>query len=156
MEEKTIKPISNDIKYTTSNLVEFDCIMDTDFSIIELMMRRYENSKYFKNEVINASSPNVLKNLLLFRESKNPLSILLKEEYLDSADDLLNEFIDTYQFEIIENSHPTDVFRFIKTLNETNGVIKTKITCKNEFEVDFIKKHDNSIFTILDETDRCL
>lgn len=153
MEDRINKPIPIDVQYTTSNLIEFDCVIDTDLSIIELMLRRYENSDYFKYEVSHASSTNVLRNLLLFRENKNPLTILLKDEYLDSADDLLYEFINTYKFEIIQNSHPTDVFRFVKTLNETNGVINTRINCTDQMEEDFIKQHDSSVFTLQNQVD---
>jgi hypothetical protein len=152
-EDRTIKPISTDIKYTTSNLVEFDCIIDTDLSIIEFMLNRYNNSEYFKDEVIHSSSTNAIRNLLLFRENKNPLSILFKDEYIESIDSILEEILSNYKEEIIANSHPTDVFRFIKTLNETDGIIKTRINCSNRSEQELIKKHDSSMFTVLNETD---
>lgn len=141
------------VKYTTSNLLEFEMLIDTDLSVIQTMLKKYPNSNFFRDNVLHASSINVIKNLLLFRKDRNPLSILIKPEYINSIDDLYKELIDSCRDEIINNSHPTDIFRFVKTLNDTGGIINNTITCNNELEYNFLKSNDSTLVLRIKEND---
>ena len=148
------------IKYTTSNLVEFEAVVDTDLAIIDYMTSNYKTS-FFKESVLNASSRNVIKNLLLFRDDSNPLTVLLKDEYLDSAEDLFKEITETKYEEVLKIAEPTDIFRYIKTLeDETEGVVVSTINCKNKLQQQMINElagimrtdinqKDMSVFTCL-------
>lgn len=144
---------STGIKYTTSNLVEFDAVVDTDLAIIDYMISNY-NKSFFKESVLNASSRNVIKNLLLFREDINPLTILLKDEYLESAEDLFKEIINTKYEEVLKLAEPTDIFRYIKTLeDETEGVVISTINCKNKLEQQMINELAGIMRTDINQKD---
>lgn len=140
-----------EVKYTTSNLLEFETVMDLDFSIAKLMIEKYKKSKYIK--VKEYSSENALKNILLFRKEVNPVTAIIEEEYLDSADQLLEEFKEKYIDEILSEARPTDVFRYVKTLEESGGVIISTVDCKNQQQKQLINKIDASIKTCIGETD---
>lgn len=140
-----------EIKYTTSNLLEFETVMDLDFAIAKLMIEKYKNSKYMK--VTSYSSENALKNILLFRKEINPVTAIIEDDYLDSADELLEEFKEKYMDEILSEAKPTDVFRYVKTLDQAEGIIISTIDCKNQQQKQLINKIDSSVRTCINETD---
>jgi hypothetical protein len=142
-----------DVKYITSNLVDFESAIDMDMAIVDYMLSTYKHSKYFKFSVLNASSLNVLKNILLFRDNINPITVLLKPEYMDSADDLYKELMEYHYEEILERSTPTTVLKYVKTLNQTNGVIVSTINCKNKLQQQLINTKDATISTCIENYD---
>lgn len=144
--------MDEEIKYTTSNLLEFDSVMDIDRAVIKFAIANFNNPKYYRNIVVNATK-NELSNLIVFREKKNPLTVLLKSQYEDSADDLYEEIMKKHKTEIYNSIEPTDIFRYVKTLEETGGVITSTISCKNEQEEQLIKKLHPNIRTVINQTD---
>lgn len=140
-------------KHSCSNLMTFDSVVDTDLGIINYMIAKYKKSAYFNQYVVNASSENVKKNLLLAREKVNPITVLLKEEYGSSADDMLKDIKKGYMEEVLQHSQPTDILRFAKTLQTTEGVINCIISCKDELQKQYITKLDKSLTVIMDQTD---
>ena len=141
------------INYSTSNILEFESVMDVDLAIVQFMVNKYAKSKYIRPNVIKASSENVLKNLLLYRENVNPLTIVLKEDYIDSADDMLKDLNKTYEKEILELAKPNDVFRYVKNMEETDGIIINTINCRNTQQKQLINTIDKDIRTCVDKFD---
>lgn len=142
-----------DQKYSFSNLLTFDSVVDVELGIINYMIDKYKKSVYFKQFVVNASSENVKKNLLIARPEKNPITILLREESKDSADSLLQELEEKYMEDILRFCKPNDILRFAKTLESTDGIINCVISCKNELEKQYINQLDSSLNTVIEEYD---
>jgi hypothetical protein len=144
MEEKQL--------YSFSNLLTFESVVDIELGMINFMIAKYKRSAYFKQFIVNASSENVKKNFLLAREEKNPLTVLLNDSALDSADDLLKEVEEKYMEEVLQYSKPNDILRFAKTLDSSDGIIKCFVSCKNELQKQYINKLDSSIMVVMNET----
>jgi len=142
-----------DATYSYSNLLTFETVVDIELGIINYMIDKYKKSVYFNQYVVNASSENVKKNLLLARVDNNPITILLKEEYLGSADDMLKDIEKNYMEEVLTHSKPNDILKFIKTLQSSDGIINCNISCKNQLQKQYINKLDSSITVLIDETD---
>lgn len=64
-------------------LVNFDTLFDIDMSCILYMMDKYPTSKYFKDYIIEADEY-FIEYSLLHRKTKNPLSVLFKDD-VDSS-----------------------------------------------------------------------
>jgi hypothetical protein len=142
-----------EVKYSYSNLLSFDSVVDMELGMINFMMAKYHKSFYFNQNVVNASSENVKKNMLLARTNKNPLTVLLNGKAISSADSMLKEIKEKYMKEVIAFSKPNDILRFVKTLQQTDGVIKCTINCKNELEKQYINKLDDSLAVVMNEID---
>lgn len=136
---------------TINNLVEFNCIIGTDVGIIKLMEKHYKNSSYFD---LHYSTENSLKNKLLWRENWNPLTIMLKKEYLDSADDLYKEAIEKYEEEIYQLSPYTDIIRYMNHMqNNELWKINCFVTCKNELQKQFVNRINDKFVSLIDQFD---
>lgn len=132
-------------KYSRSNLLTFTAVADMDLATINFMIDKYKKSVYFNQYVVNASSENVKRNLLLARTSRNPITVLLQEQYTDSADDMLKEIYEKHLEEVFKFLEPTDILKFVKTLEMTDGVFHCNIICENELQKQYIKNLDDSL-----------
>ena len=123
---------------TINNLVEFNCILGTDVGIVKVLLKHYGKSGYFD---IHYSTENSLKNKLLWRDNWNPITIMLKPDYMDSANDLYKEVVKKYEDEIYELSPYTDILRFMN-LMQNNDDWKTNccVNCKNERQKQIVKQ----------------
>jgi hypothetical protein len=140
-------------EYSFSNLLAFESVVDIDLGIINYMISKYKKSIYFNQFVVNASSENVKRNLLLARKLANPITILLKEEYISSADDMLKDLEAKHMEEILTYCKPNDILKFAKTLESSDGIIRNFISCKNQMQKQYINDLDSSIVAIINETD---
>ena len=139
------------VKYSCSNLLTFESVVDIDLGIINFMIDKYKKSVYFNQYIVNASSEDVKKNFLLAREDKNPISILLKDKFKASLPDMLKDIADKYLEEVLKFCQPTDILRYAKTLQEYDGVIKCVINCKNSLQEQYIKNLDSTLTTVLNQ-----
>ena len=91
-------------------------------SIYDLLKREFADSKYFIDGVFE-DDPIIVKYLFLNRPLANPLSALLKVDYLGSANKLYDDLIDNYAKDIFGNIYYTDVFKLFSNLMliETDG-----------------------------------
>lgn len=134
---------------TINNLVEFNCILGTDVGIVKVLEKYYGKSGYFD---LYYSTENSLKNKLLWRENWNPITIMLKEEYMDSADDLYKEVTEKYQDEIYDLSPYTDIVRFMNLMqNHDDWKTNCYINCKNEREKQIVKQINPRFGTSIDQ-----
>lgn len=109
MEGKTIAPI-----------FEYSSLFNTDLSIYDIIKYGFKGSKYFIDGILELSQ---LDMIYIFQErtDSNPLTAILKEEYIDSADDLLKEIIDKYGDLIYLDTYETDLFRLFYNIIGIEG-----------------------------------
>ena len=103
-------------------IFDYNSFIDTDMSIYDLLKREFADSKYFIDGVFE-DDPIIVKYLFLNRPLANPLSALLKVDYLGSANKLYDDLIDNYAKDIFGNIYYTDVFKLFSNLMliETDG-----------------------------------
>lgn len=125
----------------TSNLIEYEVIMDTDLAIVLTMLSKSKDTSILNEDVRTlADSPSALKNLLLFRKDKNPLSAILDEKYTDSFGVLLKELEESCEDEIIDKTRPTDILIYVASMEMNKDLIDNLILCKSPKQEERIKK----------------
>lgn len=113
-------------------LVDFSMLVDIDEACIKYLLKTYPTSPYFL-DYMKTTSDYYIRYALLTRKDFNPLSILFKDEYLSSIDDLYTELRTTKWEEILDLSQPTDIFKFLNTTIHEAGYNVT-INCSNLLE----------------------
>lgn len=125
--------IANDI------LIDYDLLFDEDYGIRQIILDKYRNNDCFKIEMLSNTDRITLNGILASREDKNPLSIMLKTEYMDSKDSLYEEFKKYLDDEIIKLSPKTDLVSTLKMLNLT-GEVNINVLCKKISQKQNIKE----------------
>lgn len=133
--------IDTSIKHRTSNVIEYEVIMDTDLAIVMTLIPKIKNPNMFNDLTRTVvDSPSKLKNLLLFRTDKNPLSAILNEKYKDSFGSILHELENSYEDEIINNTRPNDILLYVSTMQFNKDLIRNIIICNNNKQKDRVRK----------------
>ena len=117
-------------------LVDFNMVVDTDLGLINMMKKEYNNTEFVLS-YINSMNDKIIIEQLLDRKEKNPLSIIIKDEYKDSIDNLYKEFLETEYDNILKYNTLTDIMNLIRVYINTGAVYIT-IICKNKSEEQFI------------------
>lgn len=117
-------------------LVDFNIVVDTDLGLINMMKKEYNNTDFVLS-YINNMKDKVIIDQLLERENKNPLSIIIRDEYRESIDDLYKEFLETEYDNILKHSSVTDIMNLVSTYINT-GAVHADIICKNKSEEQLI------------------
>lgn len=104
-------------------IFEFEMLFDLDYTLATLIQRYYGKSKYF--DTVLEEDPISLRLLLLTRTEKNPIYILLKPEYRDSADSLYEELKEEFSMELYlrRNIYFTEFYKFFSVLIKSDGAI---------------------------------
>ena len=130
----------------------FDSVFDTDIGVIKVMLDKYANPKFIDNELLGMSTirtDDTIKYLLAVRNKKNPLTAILKQEYIESADDLYNQvFKEDFQ-DIISNSQPSAIYTVVQALMQTNSNMDFTIICDAPVQADIIKALDPKLKTVV-------
>lgn len=129
--------VSGDTKI--SPLIHFDCLIDSDYGLIELIKQEYLDPSIFDIEFFKKSKIEIIK-ALYNRSKDNPLSLIssLPDNELD---DLYSQFIDQRYYDILNNSVSTEIANLIELFNSV-GDIKSTILCNNEIQEKIIKETD--------------
>lgn len=139
--------------YMMTSTVPFDMIVDTDLGLWKLIQDRYNKNIFFYEGLINIRDMNHMKYMITSRMDKNPLKVLLKEEYFNSADSLYNQFMEDEYNRILELSTNTAIYDIICRSKGVRDVLRYTILCKTQQEVDEIhkrfKRHNVDVNTIL-------
>ena len=123
MEGKTVAPI-----------FEYSSLFNTDLSIYDVIKYGFKNSKYFIDGILDLSQ---LDMIYIFQErtKPNPLTALLKEEYQDSADDLLEEIVNKYGELLYFNTYETDLYRLFYNIIGIEGKsFNIAVAVDNEYQ----------------------
>lgn len=104
-------------------IFEFEMLFDLDYTLATLIQRYYGKSKYF--DTVLEEDPISLRLLLLTRTEKNPIYILLKPEYRDSADSLYKELKEEFSMELYlrRNIYFTEFYKFFSVLIKSDGAV---------------------------------
>lgn len=104
-------------------IFEFEMLFDLDYTLATLIQRYYGKSKYF--DTILEEDPISLRLLLLTRTERNPIYILLKPEYRDSADSLYEELKEEFSMELYlrRNIYFTEFYKFFSVLIKSDGAV---------------------------------
>lgn len=104
-------------------IFDFEMLFDLDFTLVTLLQRYYGESKYF--DTVLEEDPISLRLLLLTRNVKNPIYLILKPEYRESADSLYEElkkefFIEMY---LRRNIYFTEFYKFFSVLIKSDVAV---------------------------------
>ena len=104
-------------------IFEFEMLFDLDYTLATLIQRYYGKSKYF--DTVLEEDPISLRLLLLTRTEKNPIYMLLKPEYRDSADSLYKELKEEFSMELYlrRNIYFTEFYKFFSVLIKSDGAV---------------------------------
>lgn len=120
-------------------LVDYNIIVDTDVGLYYLLQSKYNNPEYIKTEMLTLDKPGAVIKLMWEREDLNPLKMFLKDDYIDNADKLYNELLNTEGEFIDLNSNLYKTFNMFLTFSNTN-LIDISVFCKNEQQENTIKQ----------------
>lgn len=100
---------------TVAPIFEYGSLFNIDLAIYDILKYGFSGSKFFLDGILDLSQ---LEMIYIFqeRDNPNPLTSLLKEEYLDSADELYNEILDKYKDILFLNIYHTDLYRLFHNL----------------------------------------
>lgn len=114
-------------------LFDFESVFDIDFTIIQMIQFKFKDSDFFNSVLYE--DPITVRMLLREREDINPLSIILKDEYLESENQLYADLIKSYYKEIYRNISYTEISNFFTTLTVTDKeIINPMMVCRNKAE----------------------
>ena len=104
-------------------IFEFEMLFDLDYTLATLIQRYYGKSKYF--DTVLEEDPISLRLLLLTRTEKNPIYMLLKPEYRDSADSLYEELKEEFSMELYlrRNIYFKEFYKFFSVLIKSDGAV---------------------------------
>lgn len=140
-----------DVKYGTKVLVTFDTIVDTAMGVLNYVFDKFDDK--FIIESLKYIDTESTKCLLVQRSEFNPLKLILKPEYDDKADSLYNEIITNHYQEVVNKSMKNALFYLSKVYDNTHGIIRTTVLCKNKIEEQFIRENNTQDVNILLESD---
>lgn len=122
-------------------LIPFNCLIDTDFGLIELI-----NNKYLDPNIFNVNyfkENNEIRDMVRFlynRKCENPiLWIMNNREDYKLADDLYKEFMEKEYESILKNSMITEIYNFIQLQNKIGEDLKCFIVYNNELELNLLE-----------------
>lgn len=128
-------------------LMDSDMLLDSDIGIYRVIMNEFPESDYFLHRFDNVSIE-VMRSELLTMEENNVLKLLMDDEFINSADSLIDEIRETYKEKIVDNSSFTKLLNLVRMYLDTE-LISVTVICRNSFEEDKIKKVRPEIKTVL-------
>lgn len=147
-----IKPLDTSKIEVSNILCDFESIVDLDLATVYYIATHIKNVDLIDTNILKASSNSAIRNLLLFRSNKNPLSIIIKEEYKDSLDKLYKDLMEKHEQEILDICTFNDIARYIKTLYTTGKLVNITVNCETELQLEYAKKNMPELNSVLNET----
>ena len=125
-------------------LIPFDCIIDTDVGLIDLIRNEYRSPDIFDVDLLDSFRSNrEFIRILYHRTTPNPLIPFMKnKEDLETADDLYNQFMNQKYREIVSRSVMTGLYRLVYLMTYAEEVAPV-IAFSNTLEQQVIE--DNEI-----------
>lgn len=141
--------------YIINILVPFDILIDTDMGLLKLIEFDYHNEDFFLKGILNTTESNQ-KYFLMSRFSSNVIEALLTVQDKELAENLYAQFIEKEYDQILNLSCNTAICDLTLLLRSNmNQVIRMTVMCKNEKEVNLIKKRKISCFkTIISDPEK--
>lgn len=121
-------------------LIHFDCIVDTDIGLIQLVNDQYMDRSVFNAEMFNKSLGEMILDLY-FRKVENPLYMYANPNIdHDLLDQYYKEFFESKYDLILERSPGTELQNIINLFKTTSGDIIPTVLCENDVSEKFIKE----------------
>ena len=122
-------------------LIDFSAAIDTSYGVFRyLITSKKFKLTYFKDNVIRASDA-YYKNMIVSSKEKNPLKLLLTDEYISSADEMYNELCTSYKPNVLKYSRTTDILKLTYTWKKGKDLgIECVLNCKDVNEYEYIHK----------------
>lgn len=121
-------------------LITYKSIVDEDKAIVDYMLDNHFDSRYIKPELKDATDY-YIKYLLVTRTDINPLTILLQDKYMNSADNLLNEIKRDKYEEVLKYTSLTDLSQVLNMIYKNAGYNIT-VNCEDNRKVLYLKKYN--------------
>ena len=125
------------------SLILSDCILDKDIGLLKLVEFYYRNLDVFRDDILDHTVLEKQQYLEYTRTDKNPISVFIKPEYVDSADSLYSQFIDNESVRILELSCNTAIINMIKLIQLGDTPMEITIVCNTHYEADIIANRMN-------------
>ena len=138
--------LDRSLKEVNHILIDFQCMYDFDVSCVRYLVEHAKNLNLINPDIVKASSLSALRNLLLFRNTENPLSVCINDKYMDSIDDIYKELLDAHEKEILETCDANYIHTYINLLLKTDGLVEVAVNCENELQYDIASSsmHDKA------------
>lgn len=127
---------------TVAPIFEYRSLFNVDLAIYDIIKYGFGGSKFFVDGILDLSS---LEMIYVFqeRENPNPLTSLLKEEYLDSADSLLEDIMEKYKDIVYFNIYYTDLYRLFHNLLLIEGrSVSVSIIVDDQYQEAMLRSID--------------
>lgn len=126
-----------------SPLIPFNMIIDTDVGLLSLIYKSFMDPRIFNKDFFFGKTVNQLVKELYYRKKENPLHLCINEEYVDSCDNLYNQFMEQHYDRILNMSVITEFYRLVGLFMEDSD-IKLTIVCEKEKEIELLRKQENT------------
>ena len=100
-----------------SILIPYDCIVDEDTGLLRVIRDKYSNDTVFVMNSIETDRD--IELLVLYGKYNNPLELILRQDYIDKAEDFYNQFITEEYESILTNSFITNIYKFILSVKNS-------------------------------------
>lgn len=138
-------------RYSSSLLFMFDSIVDIDLNMILFLKKNYQSSSYLDPDIIKNNDLNFFKAILIKREDKNPISLIIRDQFANSAANLYYEIITEKYKDILYLDTPLLAFGILLCNINKAGEFHPTVVCKNEHEIQYIKALVPNVKTISEE-----
>ena len=128
-------------------LVEFDFLIDLDMAIFKLVKDKYNSPNIVNQDIIKITDENEIINLMINREDKNPLSVIINNIDSINLNKLYLEMLDDK--DLLSYAKAYDTFGLMITLLNEASSISIDVLCKDKQQSDFIKSLNKSLQTIV-------
>lgn len=133
-------------------ILDSEIILNTDIGVINLINKVFNDNEVFDMNKINKMSSDILimAEIIITRTTINPLSIIIRDDYLDKIDTIYTELIRNNLEDIVKLSKYTAVKRLVDILILNNNLQPT-ILCRNKEIQGFFKKEFHKVPTIINQ-----
>lgn len=117
-------------------LFDFESIVDFNLAVIHMVREEFWTDKYFNSDIA-INNEYFLKCAIISNKQFNPLNIILKPEYEDSADNIYREFLEE---EILEDYYEFFPVGGLVKIYAANSFTHPTILCHNKKQAEYCKK----------------
>ena len=117
-------------------LFDFEAIVDFNLSVVHMVRDEFWTDKYFDPDIA-IRNEYFLKCALICNKDFNPLKILLRPEYSDSADNIYKSLLEEDILEEYYEFFPTGG---LVTMYASNSFTNVSVLCHSKKQVDYCKK----------------
>ena len=117
-----------------SILVDFDILVDLDWSICAYMWHNFRDSDYINRSFFERASDEV-KHDLLYRKDINLIKLFIDGD----TDDLFNQLLSEKEDDLLQFARVYDIMPLLVTIRNRMDYMPITIRCKNQTEYNYIK-----------------